>query len=50
MEVVKEAEGKVREVKAQLELNVTRDIRANRKGLARSIERKRRTGDNVGPV
>lgn len=49
-EIIWEARGKVREVKAQLELNLARDIKNNKKDFYRNVESTRKTRDNVGPL
>ncbi|KFQ43562.1 hypothetical protein N333_00528, partial [Nestor notabilis] len=48
--VVREARDQVRKAKAQLELNLARDVKSNRKGFYRYIVNKRQTRDNVGPL
>ncbi|KFQ42374.1 hypothetical protein N333_07813, partial [Nestor notabilis] len=48
--VVREARDQVRKAKAQLELNLARDVKNNRKGFYRYIANKRQTRDNVGPL
>ncbi|KFQ44814.1 hypothetical protein N333_11559, partial [Nestor notabilis] len=48
--VVREARDQVRKAKAQLELNLSRDVKNNRKGFYRYVANKRQTRDNVGPL
>ncbi|KFQ42530.1 hypothetical protein N333_10137, partial [Nestor notabilis] len=48
--VVWKARDQVRKAKAQLELNLARDVRNNRKGFCRYVANKRQGRDNVGPV
>ncbi|KFQ53309.1 hypothetical protein N333_01103, partial [Nestor notabilis] len=48
--VVREARDQVRKAKAQLELNLARDVKNNRKGFYRYIANKRHGRDNVGPL
>ncbi|KFQ42673.1 hypothetical protein N333_13609, partial [Nestor notabilis] len=48
--IVREARDQVRKAKAQLELNVARDVKENRKGFYRYVANKRKTRDNVGPL
>ncbi|KFQ43546.1 hypothetical protein N333_06642, partial [Nestor notabilis] len=48
--VVREARNQVRKAKAQLELNLARDVKNNRKGFYRYVTNKRQTRDNVGPL
>ncbi|KFQ47588.1 hypothetical protein N333_10656, partial [Nestor notabilis] len=47
---VREARDQVRKAKAQLELNLARDVKDNRKGFCRYVANKRHTSDNVGPL
>uniref|UniRef100_A0A8B9ITC8 Reverse transcriptase domain-containing protein n=1 Tax=Amazona collaria TaxID=241587 RepID=A0A8B9ITC8_9PSIT len=49
-DVVWEARNQVRKAKAQLELNMARDVMDNRKGFFRYIANKRQTRDTVGPL
>ena len=49
-DVVQEARDQVRKAKAQLQLNLARHVKDNRKGFYRYIAKKRQTRDNVGPL
>ncbi|KAM4642928.1 uncharacterized protein AAGF69_015296 isoform 1-T2 [Amazona ochrocephala] len=49
-DVVREARDKVRKAKAQLKLNLARDVKDNRKGFYRYTANKRQTKGNVGPL
>ncbi|PKU42717.1 rna-directed dna polymerase from mobile element jockey-like [Limosa lapponica baueri] len=47
---VRVCRGEMRKAKASLELNLTRDVKANKKGFFKYIGGKRKTGENVGPL
>ncbi|NWI47943.1 RTJK polymerase, partial [Picathartes gymnocephalus] len=49
-DTVRAARAEVRKAKAQLELNLARDIKRNKKNFFRYISEKRRTRENVGPL
>lgn len=39
-----------RKAKAHLELDLARDVKDNKKGFFKCINRKRKTGENIGPL
>uniref|UniRef100_A0A8V5GU01 Uncharacterized protein n=1 Tax=Melopsittacus undulatus TaxID=13146 RepID=A0A8V5GU01_MELUD len=49
-DVVQDVRDQVRKAKAQLELNLARDVKDNRKGFYRYVVAKKQTRDNVGPL
>ncbi|KGL96755.1 hypothetical protein N301_11125, partial [Charadrius vociferus] len=49
-EIVQAARDQVRQAKAQLELNLSRDIKTNKKSFYKYVSKKRKTREAVGPL
>ncbi|PKU27671.1 hypothetical protein llap_22025 [Limosa lapponica baueri] len=49
-EIVQAARDQVRKAKAEIELNLARDIEGNKKNFYRYVSDKRKTRENVGPL
>ncbi|KAK4807184.1 hypothetical protein QYF61_024304 [Mycteria americana] len=49
-EIVQAARDQVRKAKAQMELNLARDVKGNKKSFYRYVGDKRKTRENVGPL
>ncbi|KAJ7408217.1 hypothetical protein BTVI_60447 [Pitangus sulphuratus] len=49
-EVVRESKNETRKAKACLELNLSKNVKDNKKGFFKYINNKRKTKDNVGPL
>jgi len=49
-EIVEAARDQVRRTKSLIELNLTRDVKGNKKSFCRSVSGKRKARDNVSPL
>ncbi|KGL86470.1 hypothetical protein N301_16383, partial [Charadrius vociferus] len=48
--IVQAARDQVRQAKAQIELNLARDIKTNKKSFSKYVSKKRKTREDVGPL